>query len=100
MKRVAGLVLLLLLPATPSAHADGGRGRMFRGKFKDIKVHGRVGAWRPDRKTLKVSFSVASLGDDVDRYRWQAGWYKRSVYCPGSCHEDHAPHQGWFEHRL
>lgn len=76
------------------------RGRMFRGKHLSKKVGGRLHVWRPDRRSIKVRFPVRLLGEDVDSYRWRAGWYQRGVACPGSCHTDSAPHNGWFEHNL
>ena len=75
-------------------------GRMFRGKYFFKKVGGRVRVWRPDRRSLKVRFPLRLLGDDLERYRWSASWYNRRIACPGSCHSDYAPHNGWFTHRL
>lgn len=75
-------------------------GGMFRGKHLRRHVRGRVEVWRPDRRSLEVRFPVRMLGDDVERYRWQVSWAQRQIGCPGSCHSDHAPGRGWYEHRL
>ena len=73
---------------------------MFRGKYFRKRVEGRVRAWRPDRRRVKIGFRVRMLGDGVDRYRWRVFWANRAVACPGSCHTDFVPDRGWFEHRL
>ena len=74
--------------------------RIFRGRYHRKRVRGPVRVWRPDRRSLKVRFHARLLGDDIDRYRWAVFWSNRDVYCPGSCHQDFAPHRGWYEHRL
>ena len=76
------------------------RGRMFRGKYFDKRVHGSVRVWRPDGRSIKVVFRVRMLGDDVDAYRWGVSWARRGIGCLGSCHSDHAPDEGWYRHRL
>lgn len=74
--------------------------RMFRGKHHRKRIGGGLRVWRPNRRSIKVRFPLRLLGDDLDRYRWRAGWYNRELGCAGSCHSDYAPHRGWFEHRL
>lgn len=74
--------------------------RMFRGKHLRKRIGGDLRVWRPNRRSIKVRFPLRLLGEDLDRYRWSAGWYNRDVACAGSCHTDYAPHRGWFEHRL
>lgn len=74
--------------------------RMFRGKGYRKEVGPPLRVWRPDRYSIKVRFPLRLLGDEVDTYRWRAGWSQRRVACTGSCHSDFAPQRGWFEHRL
>jgi hypothetical protein len=76
------------------------RARMFRGKHLRKAIGGSLRVWRPNQRSIKVRFPLRLLGDDLDRYRWSAGWYNRNVGCAGSCHTDYAPHRGRFEHRL
>lgn len=76
------------------------RARMFRGRYLRKRVGGDLGVWRPDRRSIKARFPRRLLGDDLDRYRWRAGWHQRGVACPGSCHTDYVPDRGWYEHRL
>jgi hypothetical protein len=73
---------------------------VFRGKHLRKKVGDPLRVWRPNRRSIKVELPVRLLGDDLDRYRWRAGWGNRALACAGSCHTDYAPHRGWFEHRL
>lgn len=72
----------------------------FRGKYLRKRVGEPLRVWRPDRRSIKVRIPLRVLGDDLDGYRWLAGWYNRDTFCPGSCHSDWAPHDGWFVHRL
>lgn len=74
--------------------------RMFRGRYLRKEVEGRLVAWRPDRRSLKVRFPAGLLGDDVESYRWRVFWAQRDLACTGSCHTDSAPDQGWYEHTL
>ena len=75
------------------------RAAMYKGKFMDVKVPGRVRMWRPTRRTIWVSFDADMLRDGIKRYRWSISLYQNGE-CPGSCDFDGAPDNGWIRHRL
>ena len=76
------------------------RAYLYEGKYFFRHVPGKVRVWRPGRRSLKVGFSADLLRDGIRRYRWTAWHYDRNLACPGSCHTDHAPDRGWYEHQV
>lgn len=73
---------------------------MTKGRYFDRIVPGRVWAWRPGRRGLKIAFDVDMLRMDSRSYRWYVTYYARRLACPGSCNDDEAPDRGWYTHRL